>query len=58
MKKVIARCLLCGKNCDVMETHKDFKKITEKQEATFICDLCNNKIRFESDEQRKEKKPI
>lgn len=59
MKFVTARCLLCGKSYDVSEDHKDFKKLTEpKQTISFICDICSNRVRYESDEKQKEKKPM
>ncbi|HBK54561.1 DUF2197 domain-containing protein [Syntrophomonas wolfei] len=60
MKQVAARCLLCGKTYDVEEDHKDFKKLSEqaKEVPSFICDFCSNRVRHESDEKRKEKKPI
>ncbi|HWP95749.1 MAG TPA: DUF2197 domain-containing protein [Syntrophomonadaceae bacterium] len=59
MQAVPARCLLCGKSYDVPEDHKEFKKLIEqgKPEANFICDLCNNRVRHEADEQRKPQKP-
>lgn len=60
MNTVAARCLMCGKGYDVPEDHKDFKKLKEqnKTEGVFICDFCNNRVRHESDEQHKPKKPI
>ena len=60
MKILPARCLICGKTYQLDEENKDFKKLSEKNlpEVTFICDFCGNKVRYESDEQRKEKKPV
>ncbi len=60
MKFVNARCLMCGKSYQLDEEYKDFQKLSEKKaaEVTFICDLCSNKVRYESDEQRKPKKPV
>jgi len=59
MDYIPARCLICGKTYDVPEDHKDYKKIVEKGKAsTFICDMCNKKVRHESDEKRKPKKPM
>ncbi len=59
MKMLAARCLMCGKSYQLDEDYKDYKKLSEKDtsEVTFICDLCSNKVRYESDEQRKQKKP-
>jgi len=60
MELITARCLMCGKTYQLGEENKDFKKLSEKKvsEASFICDLCSNKVRYESDEQRKQKKPV
>lgn len=60
MKTLSARCLMCGKSYQLDEENKDFKKLSEKNlpEATFVCELCSNKVRYESDEQRKTKKPV
>ncbi|MBC7076293.1 MAG: DUF2197 domain-containing protein [Syntrophomonadaceae bacterium] len=58
MDFVVARCLLCGKNHDVYEDHKDYKKLAEQKSPTFICDFCSNRVRRESDEKNKPKKPI
>lgn len=59
MEFLTARCLMCGKTYQLNEENKDFKKLSEKKlpELTFICDMCGNKVRYESDEQRKPKKP-
>ncbi|MGI5920651.1 MAG: DUF2197 domain-containing protein [Syntrophomonadaceae bacterium] len=59
MNYVMARCLLCGKTYEVSEDHKDYKKLVEQnQNISFICDFCSNRVRHESDEVRKEKKPM
>lgn len=59
MKSLSARCLLCGKSYDVDEDHKDYPKLSKQEKApTFICDFCNNRVRHESDDNRKEKKPM
>lgn len=60
METVAARCLMCGKTYDVAQDHREFKKLKEqnKEMAVFICDLCSNRVRHESDEQRKPKKPV
>lgn len=63
MKCIQARCLMCGKSYQLGESDKDFKKLNEKvgdsgQVASFICDFCSNRVRFEADEQRKDKKPM
>ena len=60
MKSIAARCLLCAKVYDVDEEHQDYKKLVDKNEKLpgFICDYCSNKVRYESDEAHKPKKPM
>ncbi|MGR6836084.1 DUF2197 domain-containing protein [Syntrophomonas erecta] len=60
MEVVGARCLMCGKTYQVQEDHKDYRNLVaqEKEMPTFICDICNHRVRYESDEQRREKKPL
>jgi uncharacterized protein YlaI len=59
MKHITARCLLCGKNQDVTEEHPEYNKLEKQGKSpVFICDICSHKVRHESDEERKEKKPI
>ncbi|MGI6421958.1 MAG: DUF2197 domain-containing protein [Syntrophomonadaceae bacterium] len=59
-KNLVARCLLCGKTYDVKEDHKDFKKMLEqnKELPTFVCDLCNYRVRHESEDKNKPQKPM
>jgi uncharacterized protein YlaI len=51
---------LCGKTYDVKEDHKDFKKMLEqnKELPTFVCDLCNYRVRHESEDKNKPQKPM
>jgi uncharacterized protein YlaI len=59
LPNISARCILCGKTHTIGEDHKEFRKLAEKgDKATFICDICNNRVRFESEDKKKEKKPI
>ena len=59
MNKLEVRCLMCGKVYGIGEDHRDYKKVSEsKTTATFICDFCSNRVRYESDEQQKPKKPV
>ncbi|MGI6412156.1 MAG: DUF2197 domain-containing protein [Syntrophomonadaceae bacterium] len=58
MELIKARCLLCGKTHVVYEDHKDYSKLANKQDPTFICDYCQNRVRYESEENNKPKKPI
>jgi uncharacterized protein YlaI len=59
MQTIELRCLLCGKVYVISEEDRDYKKISQAQTTTsYICDLCNNRVRYEADEQRKPKKPI
>jgi len=59
VSSINARCLMCGKVYAVSEDHKEYKKMeSQGASASFICDLCTNKVRHESDEQKKPKKPM
>ncbi|MEN6351149.1 MAG: DUF2197 domain-containing protein [Syntrophomonas sp.] len=59
MSFISARCLMCGKTYDVDEEHKEYKKLASQEKSpTFICDFCSNRVRHESDEKRKDKKPM
>ncbi len=60
---VVARCALCGKRATVPRDHKDYRRLEEAEEdergkIIYICDLCNHRVRYESDNQMKPKKPI
>lgn len=58
MENVAARCMLCGKNYQLGEDDKDFKKMSNKEKpGTYICDLCANRVRYEADDKRKSPKP-
>ncbi|MGE5398278.1 MAG: DUF2197 domain-containing protein [Chitinophagales bacterium] len=53
------RCALCGQKTQVGEEDKDYKKLTDPgKKVTYICNMCNNRVRFESDDKQKPKKPI
>lgn len=60
MKNIAAKCMLCAKVFYVDEEHKDYKKLVAKNKdlPAFICDYCSNRVRFESDEANKQKKPM
>jgi uncharacterized protein YlaI len=58
MEQVNAKCLLCGKEYVLMEDNKDFKKVNDPDKpGTYICDLCANRVRYESDDKKKNPKP-
>ncbi|MEA1959992.1 MAG: DUF2197 domain-containing protein [Bacillota bacterium] len=58
VESIQVRCLLCGKTYEIGKQHQEFKKLSESQSSTFICDLCSNKVRYESDDKKKAKKPM
>lgn len=60
MSEIVARCMMCGKKYELTKEHSDYKKLVEqqKEEATFICDVCNNRVRHESDDKKKNPKSI
>lgn len=54
-----ARCLMCGKTYQIADDHKDYEKLqAQGSNATFICDQCSHKVRYETEEQNKPKKPM
>lgn len=60
MPSIAAKCLLCAKVYYVDEEHRDYKRLVEKEQKlpSFICDYCSNRVRYESDEANKQKKPM
>jgi uncharacterized protein YlaI len=58
MEYVDAKCMLCGKTYSLFEGNKDFKKMSDPNKpGTYICDLCANRVRYESDDKKKNPKP-
>ena len=58
-EQIQVRCLMCGKGYVIGNENKDYKKLTDPTKpAAFICELCSNKVRYESDEMKKPKKPM
>ncbi|MCR4400505.1 MAG: DUF2197 domain-containing protein [Syntrophomonadaceae bacterium] len=53
-----ARCALCGKKYQVAEDHPTFKKLEHDPKAIWICDLCSNRVRYESEDKQKPHKPM
>ena len=59
MSEIDVRCIMCGETYKIMTDHKDYEKINiTPEKSAYICDLCNNKVRFESDDKKKNPKPI
>lgn len=60
---VVARCALCGKRAEVPRDHKDYRRFEEAEEderrrMIYVCDICSHRVRYESDNQLKPKKPM
>ncbi|MDO4540861.1 MAG: DUF2197 domain-containing protein [Syntrophomonadaceae bacterium] len=52
------RCIMCGKTQEVLSDHPNFKKLSDPEKpAAYVCDICNYKIRHESEEARKPTRP-
>ena len=50
--------MMCGKNYQLEEDNKDYKKMSDKEKpGTYICDFCSNRVRYESDDKRKSPRP-
>lgn len=58
-KKVVQiRCAFCGQKVAIPAGHKDYEKIRLNQKIIYVCDMCNNRARYEADENLKPKKPM
>lgn len=58
MEYVDAKCMLCGKIYQLGEDNKDFKKMADPDKpGNYICDVCANRVRYESDDKKKNPKP-
>lgn len=51
------KCSLCGKVDVITKIHKDYTKIA-KMQTTYICEMCQNKVRFNAMGKNKPPKPI
>jgi uncharacterized protein YlaI len=51
------KCSLCGKTDEITKIHKDYIKIA-RMNTTYICEMCQNKVRFGAMEKNKPKKPM
>ncbi|NLJ72271.1 MAG: DUF2197 domain-containing protein [Syntrophomonadaceae bacterium] len=58
MENINVNCLMCGKSYSISGEHKDYIKLTTKSKAVYICDKCNHKVRYETEEQNKAIKPM
>lgn len=44
MKSIKVKCIMCGKEESVNKLHKDYKKISEKPDAAYVCEFCSMKV--------------
>ena len=51
------RCSLCGKKNEINKMHKDYEKIA-RQKSTYVCEICENKLRYNAWERNNPPKPI
>lgn len=51
------KCSLCGKTDKITKMHKDYIAIARKK-TTYVCEMCQSKVRFHAMEQNKPKKPM
>ncbi|HHX94740.1 MAG TPA: DUF2197 domain-containing protein [Clostridia bacterium] len=51
------RCSLCGKIDEITKIHKDYMKIA-RSNTTYVCEMCQNKVRFNAMDKNKPKKPM
>ncbi len=58
MNEINATCLMCGKKYSIGEEDKDYNKLVSSTSPAYICDKCNHKVRYETEEQNKPIKPM
>lgn len=48
----VLRCMLCGETAAVSEREADRLRAA-KEGAAYICELCRNRVRYESERRRR-----
>ena len=51
------KCSLCGKTDEITKIHKDYIKIA-RMKTTYICEMCQNRVRLNAMDKNKPVKPI
>jgi len=51
------RCSLCGKIDVITKIHKDYFKIA-REGGTYVCEMCEKRVRYNALEYNKPKKPM
>ena len=46
-------CCICGKKVNISKIHKDYTKLAKNTQGTFVCDLCQKKIKEQIASQKK-----
>ncbi|MBO8167824.1 MAG: DUF2197 domain-containing protein [Thermoanaerobacteraceae bacterium] len=52
------KCSICGRKQEITKVHKDFQKLRKDPTAPFICDYCNDRLKFQAREEQKPKQPM
>ncbi|HBT20040.1 MAG TPA: DUF2197 domain-containing protein [Peptococcaceae bacterium] len=51
------KCALCGRVDVITKIHKDYFKIA-RQKGSYICEMCEKRVRYQAVECNKPKKPM
>lgn len=51
------KCSLCGKVEAINKVHKDYTKIA-RGKSTYVCEKCENKVRYNAMDKNKPHKPM
>jgi uncharacterized protein YlaI len=49
-------CIICGKKEELSKLHKEYESLREKQNAAYICEMCNHKLSSEASSKNEIKK--
>ncbi|WP_227766777.1 DUF2197 domain-containing protein [Zhaonella formicivorans] len=51
-------CAICGRKYEITKIHKDYLRLARDPKSPFICKNCENRVRYQTLEGSKPKKPI
>jgi len=52
------KCSLCGKHEEINKIHKDYQRLAKNPKDSYICWNCQNRVKINSFEKNRPKKPI
>ncbi|NLO89297.1 MAG: DUF2197 domain-containing protein [Clostridia bacterium] len=51
------KCTLCGRIDKITKIHKDYFKIA-RENASYVCEMCEKRVRYHAVEFNKPRKPM